>query len=395
MKQKRRLSYFILSILLSAWFCMHKIGANATNSPNSPITSVQLGEMLFLDKNISVERNMGCVTCHDKSAGFADPRSANNPRQMPVSPGSLPDAFGRRNAMSAAYAVFSPPFHWDEVNQTYVGGQFWDGRADSLAAQASGPPLNPLEMAFPNRHAVLDRLAENPTYLEAFQRLYGVDLRSKIEAIQPAIYEKFGVAIADFEPTSLFVEFNSKYDLWMAGDLDLNDQEKLGLNLFNGKANCASCHISESTDTIPALFTDFTYDNLGIPKNPRIDELAKQELPPDLGLGSRPDIKEKHPDGSQNGKFKVPTLRNIALTAPYGHNGIFATLEEIVHFYNTRDVLGRVESADDPGSGNVGWPPPEVPENVNTNELGNLDLTAEEEAAVVAFLKTLTDNFHQ
>jgi cytochrome c peroxidase len=164
--------------------------------------------------------------------------------------------------------------------------------------------------------------------------------------------------------------------------------------LFNGKGKCANCHLSVPPENYPyALFTDFTYDNLGLPVNPRIAALhGVDKLPPDLGLGGRPDIAAKHPDGSQNGKFKVPTLRNVELTAPYGHNGVFATLEQIVHFYNTRDTLGAVPDAADPGFGVTGWPAPEVPETVNKAELGNLGLTAEEEAAIVAFLETLTDD---
>ncbi|MEM7398266.1 MAG: cytochrome c peroxidase [Pseudomonadota bacterium] len=357
----------------------------------TPPDTVELGHMLYNDPNISAKRNTGCVTCHAHSAGFADPRSAADPVGMPVSPGSVPGKYGTRNAQTSAYATFSPPFHWSEAAGSYVGGQFWDGRANSLADQAVGPPLNPLEMAMPDKGAVLERLAENPVYLEAFRRLYGVDLKWKETDL---VYPKFGLAIAAFEPTDEFAEFNSKYDYYVAGKIELTAQEKRGLELFNGKAKCANCHISTPPENYPhALFTDFTYDNLGLPVNPRIAALhGVDTLPPDLGLGGRPDIAKKHPDGSQNGKFKVSTLRNIALTAPYGHNGVFATLEQIVHFYNTRDTLGVVPDASDPGFGVTGWPAPEVPETVNKTELGDLGLTAEEEAAIVAFLKTLTDD---
>ncbi|MEM8575239.1 MAG: cytochrome c peroxidase [Pseudomonadota bacterium] len=357
----------------------------------TPPDTVELGHMLYNDLSISAKRNTGCVTCHAHSAGFADPRSAADPVGMPVSPGSVPGKYGTRNAQTSAYATFSPPFHWSEAAGSYVGGQFWDGRANSLADQAVGPPLNPLEMAMPDKGAVLERLAENPVYLEAFRRLYGVDLKWKETDL---VYPKFGLAIAAFEPTDEFAEFNSKYDYYVAGKIELTAQEKRGLELFNGKAKCANCHISTPPENYPhALFTDFTYDNLGLPVNPRIAALhGVDTLPPDLGLGGRPDIAKKHPDGSQNGKFKVSTLRNIALTAPYGHNGVFATLEQIVHFYNTRDTLGVVPDASDPGFGVTGWPAPEVPETVNKTELGDLGLTAEEEAAIVAFLKTLTDD---
>lgn len=109
----------------------------------TPPDRVELGHLLYNDLNVSAERNTGCVTCHAHSAGFADPRSAADPIAMPVSPGSVPGKYGVRNAQTAAYATFSPPFHWSEADGSYVGGQFWDGRADSLKDQAAGPPLNP------------------------------------------------------------------------------------------------------------------------------------------------------------------------------------------------------------------------------------------------------------
>jgi cytochrome c peroxidase len=139
---------------------------------------------------------------------------------------------------------------------------------------------------------------------------------------------------------------------------------------------------------IPPVFTDFTYDNLGVPQNVNIPG-----QPIDQGLGDRPDIAANDPNGLQLGKHKVMSLRNIAITPPYGHNGVFATLEQIVHFYNTRDTLGVCADNNDPGFGVTCWPAPEVPQNVNVDELGNLNLTRKQEAKIVAFLKTLTDGW--
>ena len=130
-------------------------------------------------------------------------------------------------------------------------------------------------------------------------------------------------------------------------------------------------HVDSEGNTYPPLFTDYSYDNLGLPTNTRVYELAGG-APPDLGLGGR----LVEPD--ENGKFKVPTLRNVAKSVPYGHNGYFPSLYEILNFYNTRDV----------GT----WDPPEVLENVNTTETGNLGLTRDEELAIVTFLHSLTDN---
>jgi len=147
------------------------------------------------------------------------------------------------------------------------------------------------------------------------------------------------------------------------------------------KGLCAECHPSgPGPNQEPPLFTDFTYDNLGVPKNPENPYyyLPKSLNPDgeqfvDLGLGS---IVEKL---EENGKFRVPTLRNVAVTAPYMHNGVFKTLRQVVVFYNTRDVGP--------------WPAPEVPQNVNREELGDLGLAEQEVDAIVAFLRTLTDGY--
>lgn len=177
----------------------------------------------------------------------------------------------------------------------------------------------------------------------------------------------------------------------------MTPQEARGFALFQGKGKCAKCHPSKGPKP---LFTDFTYDNLGIPRNPDNPFYENSEFNPDgydwvdegLGgfLATRADY-NSYADANR-GKHKVPTLRNVdkrpysGFVKAYGHNGYFKSLEEIVHFYNTRDV---------PGAGWNGqpWPPPEVPENVNTAELGNLGLTPAEEAAIVAFLKTLSDGY--
>jgi cytochrome c peroxidase len=198
-----------------------------------------------------------------------------------------------------------------------------------------------------------------------------------------AVYDMLAEAIGDFEKSPEVNRFSSKYDSYLAGFVQLTPQEMKGLKLFEGKAKCSLCHLSrpqlspDGTTMIPPLFTDFTYDNLGIPKsmNPLI-----ASNPIDYGLGGRADIMAMDPLGLQKGKHKVSTLRNIALTAPYGHNGYFATLREIVHFYNTAGIPGM-------------WPSPEVNVNVNRAELGDLRLTSEQEADLVAFMLTLSDGF--
>ncbi len=378
----------------------------------------KLGQALYLDRNLSLNGNQSCADCHSlnpsndphagkslPAAGFVDPR--NVATGSPVSEGSVAGRFGSLNAPSAGYAAFSPFFHWNSADGLYVGGQFWNGRADTLAEQAGVPFLNPVEMAMPNRWSVVSRLKGRGDYVKAFKAVFGVDL-TRISAYDPKTpdapappgvaeaYESMTRAIAAFEKSRVFNRFDSKYDFHLAGRTELSPQEHLGLTLFTDKGKCSACHVSTpgvapDGSVLPPLFTDFTYDNLGLPRNVNIPGNPE----PDKGLGGRADIAARGSGGNELGKHKVMTLRNIELTAPYGHNGVFATLEQITHFYNTRDLLDRVADNRDAGFGVKGWPAPEVAENVNREELGNLGLTGEEEAALVAFMRTLTDGYPQ
>lgn len=350
-----------------------------------------LGRLLYFDQNLSINRNQSCASCH-APPGFVDPENTLDPVNSVVSLGSFRDLNGGRNSPSAGYAAFSPLFHWDASNASYVGGQFWDGRANTLTDQAKGPFLNPVEMAMPDARSVLERLTDDMShnrrnYVSLFAEVYGVNLEDvdllNNEVYVNSVYDMLAEAIATFESSKTLNKFSSKYDHWLAGLAELSDVEQQGLELFNGKGNCSVCHssgtqVSVDGKIIPPVFSNFTYDNIGIPKstNPLI-----ADQPVDYGLGGRADVAAVDPQGDQLGKFKVMSLRNIAITPPYGHNGYFATLEDIVHFLNTRDVEA--------------WPAAEVPQNVNTDKLGDLGLTAEEEAAIVAFLKTLTDGYGQ
>lgn len=369
----------------------------------------KLGEQLFFDNTLSINNNQACFSCHDPSAGFADPRNTADPANSPVSPGSISGQFGTRNAPSTAYARFSPSFHWDSAEGLYKGGQFWDGRDDNLAGQASRPPTNPVEMALGNKSEVVNKLLLKSEYQNDFFEVYDIDLKaaSTTHAGVLATYDRMAQAIGEFEKTQTFSKFSSKFDYWLAGEYEMTKQEERGMKLFNNKAKCNLCHLSDvqmaadGETLFPPLFTDFTYDNLGIPVNQKIAELRGETVAVDYGLGGRADIAKVDPvliDGTkvsagQAGKFKVMTLRNIELTPPYGHNGFFTTLEEIVHFYNTRDTLADCAVHSLPQIGVNCWPAPEVTLNVNTDELGDLHLTEQQEADVVAFLKTLTDGY--
>ena len=228
--------------------------------------------------------------------------------------------------------------------------------------------------------------------------------RDKVDAA----YDAIGLSVAAYEASPEVNQYTSKFDAYLAGQATLTPEEEDGLEVFQGKGLCAACHVLDPQENgEPALFTDYTFDNLGVPKNP---ENPVYDIDPgfvDLGLGgflaTRPD--EYGQFVAENiGKQKVPTLRNVDLrpgngfTKAYMHNGYFKTLEGVVNFYNTRDVKPAcpdplTTEADALAQGC--WPAPEVAQNVNTDELGNLGLTPMEEAALVAFMKTLSDGYFE
>jgi cytochrome c peroxidase len=289
----------------------------------------RLGRSIYQDRHLSLNANQSCKTCHHPSAGFADPENRRNPVRFPVSDGSDPTLFGGRNAPTSAYAGFSPIFHWDDKIGGYVGGMFWDGRAtgtllgDPLAEQAQGPFLNPVEMAMPDAAAVVDGVRQS-VYLSLFIRVFPDSDFTDVNAT----FANIARAIAAYERSQAVTKFKSRFDrFWFAcrtAGIDasligvgiepedaphgsLNPQELRGLALFNGKANCATCHstatyVSQDGKESPPLFTDFTFDNLGIPTNARVYDLTGG-VPPDLGLGGRSDIN----DPAEYGKFLIIT----------------------------------------------------------------------------------------
>lgn len=353
----------------------------------------RLGRMLFHDTRLSEPAGQSCASCHDANFASTDPD-----KWSPTSQGVNPRLFGSRNTPTAMYMAFSPAFHFDAAEGLYEGGQFLDGRAATLEEQAKGPFLNPLEMANTSKQQVVDKVSA-ARYAVLFKRVYGPDAFDATEAA----YDRIADAIAAFERTRMFNPFTSKYDAYLAGKAKLTAQEMRGLELFEreDKGNCAACHASRPDEDenggVPPLFTDFTYDNLGVPKNPhnRFYTMSTQHNPDgrkfiDRGLGGFLD------SPSEDGKFKVPTLRNIALTAPYMHNGYFMTLRGVVDFYNTRDtkpVCAQEFLEEDKAIRQGCWPAAEVAQNVNQGELGNLKLDRQEVDDIVAFMQTLTDGW--
>ncbi|MCL7991692.1 MAG: cytochrome C [marine benthic group bacterium] len=383
--------------------------------------NVELGRELYFDKSLSRNGNQSCASCHDPKWGFTGPNPAVNDRGA-VYAGSFRQRFGNRKPPSAAYATFAPIRYYDYDEGLWIGGNFWDGRAtgeklgNPAADQALGPFLNPVEQALPDRSCVVYLVREG-NYSDLFHAVWGMDLTDlefpkdmkqqcrrstgdfdaefspEDEAAIDAAYDQVGLSIAAFEASAEVNPFSSKYDAWKAGMEEFTDQEELGFELFIGeKALCSACHIADLADS-QDLFTDFSFDNLGVPKNPESPAYKSDPTFVDLGLGG------SLFDLGENGKQKVPTLRNVGkrpgtqATKAYMHNGYFKTLEQVVNFYNTRDVKDVCPgpyTADEAMAADC-WPAPEVAANVNSDELGDLGLTAEEEAAIVAFMLTLSD----
>ncbi len=391
--------FWIGLISLGCLMAWAGLGIHEMNGQVGTLTPLeQLGKLLYFDDNLSTPPGQSCATCHAPEVGFTGPDSAIN-ATLAVYPGAVHMRFGNRKPPTAAYGGESPVLYYDEAKELWIGGMFWDGRAtgwilgDPLAEQAQGPFLNPLEQNNPNAKLVCDKVSKSD-YADLFEVVWGPGSLDPIKDVA-GTYERIARSISAFEQSSEVNPFTSKYDYYLQGMAELTEQEQSGLELFEGKGMCSACHISSpGAGDEPPLFTDFTFDNLGVPKNPdnpfyyatpNFNPDGKDWVDPGLGgflkgAGYGPEVYE-----SEWGKHKVPTLRNVdkrpftGFVKAYGHNGFFKSLEEIVHFYNTRDVEA--------------WPAPEVAKNVNTEELGDLGLSPDEEAAIVAIMKTLSDGY--
>lgn len=327
-----------------------------------------IGRLIFHDAGLSNPIGQSCASCHKAELAFAD--------NAAVSEGAAKGAFVRRNAPSLKYSHFSGPFTdlgWGNLK----GGFFWDGRANTLQEQALGPLYNPLEMN--TTPAKLAAALKASSYFEWLVQHYGEAIKSDDERLINAALD----AIADFQSSELFSPFNSKYDYAEAGIIELSSSEKRGQELFKNKALCADCHWSDGESFGGRqLFTGFVYHNIGVPSNPAL---------PVFNVSSRSAInKASFVDGGittnpkfpndylpkMAGAFKTPTLRNIELTAPYMHNGVFTNLEQVVDFYNDMEKF---------------WPP-EV-KNLSGLVSTKLELTDQEKLDLIAFMRALTDGY--
>jgi cytochrome c peroxidase len=346
--------------------------------------------------------------------------------------------------------------HYNPGQGDLVGGNFWDMRAtgrrlgDPASEQAQGPPTNAVEMGLPDNACAVFRASQRP-YRALFEKVWGAQAfaiawPSNVEQVcstpgppaandpnpvhistvdrgnAGATFDQMAQSIASYEISAEVSPLTSKFDAMLAGKAQLTPQERAGYALFRGKANCNTCHRDGGPGEDP-LFTDFTASNIGVPANPQLPYYVEDKPDAfgyvanpaglsykDPGVGgflvqknllskpSVPDARWVPLQPKFEGRFQVPTLRNVDkrpypdFVKSYGHNGYFKSLKEIVHFYNTRDVLPRCH-ANDPGEGVTCWPAPEMTANMNTKTVGKLGLTDAEEDDLVSFMQTLTDGY--
>ena len=390
-KIKRAGSLALLAAFVALATPIFRDNVRASDSDPAAPTPVSLGEKIFSDASLSASGTMSCATCHDPQRAHAQ----NNALSVQFG-GPRLDVGGTRAVPSLRYVSTIPVFNLDDGP---VGGFNRDGRAIDLIDQASRPLLSPNEMANTSADEVVAKLAAAP-YAAEFQRVFGANIFDDVDTAFLAIrfslaqYQKFA---PEFRP------FDSKYDYFLKGKARLDPAELRGLALFNraDKGNCAACHPSQrGPKGEPPLFTDFSYDNLGVPRNDDIPANADPEYA-DMGLCGpfRTDLVDST---DLCGAFKVPTLRNVATRQVFFHNGRFHTLRDALRFYARRDTNpeqffptdadGVVQKFNDL--------PPELRAGVNTSEvpydrqLGDEPRLSEAELDdLEAFLNTLTDGY--
>lgn len=389
------------ALLLSAVLSACGGGGSSSEPGPSPLPAdssmsrrALLGEKIFKDVSLSGSGQQACISCHTPATGHAGALNGK-----PTEPGGLAlELEGGRTAPGLRYLASNKAFGFDKEG-TPNGGFFWDGRATSLMDQASKPFLNPKEMANDSVETLIARLARS-SYAAEFQKEFGADIfknpADALQRVQLAL-QAYQLEDADFR------SYSSKYDEFLRGRAALSEQELRGLALFNAKdkGNCAACHPSaKGADGSFPLFTDFSYDALGVPRNTALAQNADPAFF-DLGLCARDggDLLNRQ---DLCGAFKVPSLRNVAQRKAYFHNGRFSSLREVVSFYVQRDVYpekwyprladGSIDKFNDL--------PVVLRRNVNTSEgpynrkPGDAPALSESEIDdVVAFLRTLSDGY--
>jgi cytochrome c peroxidase len=342
MKQLKHMYSGAAAIAAMLYFALIPFAAMGAATPPPPVpdsplarpisdgaTQVSVGESAFNDKSLSAGGNLACASCHNKASGHADPPGTF----MPLGGPNL-DQQGHRSSPTLNYLNADTAFGFGPDGHPH-GGFFWDGRADSRQQQANGPLFGATEMANISNDTLAAKIKQTAYYAD-FMRLYKVPAN----ASSATLVQTLQLALATYQAgDSDYVLFNSKFDKFLDGTAQLTASEARGMNAFNDprKGNCSSCHLSAvGPGGARPLFTNFSYHSLGLPRNMALKVNADPTYF-DMGLcgPTRTDLSFRV---DLCGMFKVPTLRNVALTAPYFHNGTAASLEQAVTFYATRDV---------------------------------------------------------
>ncbi len=362
---------------------------SAAADPRGQQAVIEAGRRLFFDGQLSDPPGTSCASCHEPARAF----TGDNGSGTAVPRGSRPETRGTRNVPTVMYLATSPGpgMSLKDGKPVPSGGFFWDGRAVTLSEQALGPLFAPHEMNNRDAAALVARIAASdsaPALRQAFGAGVFADTGGALKAIT--------TALAAFEQSPTFAPFSSKFDAVLRGQARFTPQEERGQSLFTiaQKGNCAACHTlkPDSREPRDSLFTDFGFHALGVPRNADIVQAGQS----DLGYCAA------QPGGEAAnarwcGWFKTPTLRNIKLTAPYMHNGRFATLREAVAFYATRDThperwYPKSEKFDDlPAPFRVNVDLETRPYHRRPGQRPALN--DEEIDDILAFLETLTDGY--
>ena len=366
-------------------------GGGSPETPPQQSTASLVGAKIFADASLSASGQQSCQSCHDFGSGLAAPNA------LAVQPGGVNMTLaGVRNTPSITYMRSEFAFHIDADGPS--GGFFWDGRESTLAGQAGEPFTNPIEMANADHAGVVAKL-RNASYAAEFKAVYGANVFDDVETA----YARMTDALAAFETEDKrFTAFTSKFDEVQRGAAAYSAAEARGFALFTdaAKGNCSACHPSDvgAFGALP-IFTDRTYDNLGVPRNTEIPANADPAYY-DLGLCNNAAIKTSNPEVC--GAFKVPSLRNVALRHSFFHNGRFHTLKDALTFYVQRDTNpekfyplkpdGTVDKFNDlPAPYRVNVNQEEVPYNRHPGDAPALSDAEVDD--VIAFLGTLSDGY--